>query len=73
MPESINNGRGNALLVKLQGVIQALDGGNTNQAVNKMDAFISQVEAMLNAGTIPFDDGQVLLVEAELILLLMLV
>ncbi|MDA1371544.1 MAG: hypothetical protein O2971_12395 [Proteobacteria bacterium] len=43
--EDLDNGLENALLAKLQAAQAALDRGNSNTAVNNLQAFINQVEA----------------------------
>ncbi len=39
----LNQGQGNGLIAKLEAAIQQLDKGNTNTAINQLQAFINQV------------------------------
>ena len=52
----LSGGQGNALEVKLEGALQKLAAGETEPAMNKLGAFINQVEAFRNAGIL--SDGQ---------------
>jgi len=57
----LNNGQGNALNTKLQAALDALAQGNTNGAINQLQAFMNQVSAFVNAGTLTQAQAQVLL------------
>ena len=46
----LNQGQGNALVVKLQGALEKLAVGETESAMNKVTAFINQVDAFRDAG-----------------------
>lgn len=46
----LNRGQANALAVKLQGALEKLAVGETEAAMNKVAAFINQVDALSNAG-----------------------
>ena len=46
----LNDGQANALTVKLQGAVETLAGDETEPAMNKLAAFINQVEAFRDAG-----------------------
>ena len=46
----LNRGQGNALAVKLQGAVEKLAVGETEPAMNKLGAFINQVEVFRAAG-----------------------
>jgi polar amino acid transport system substrate-binding protein len=46
----LDHGQGNALAVKLQGALDKLAVGETEAAMNKVAAFINQVDAFRNAG-----------------------
>src|SRR3989454_2702797 len=46
----LNDGQGNALNVKLEGALRKLADGETEPAMNKLGAFINQVEAFRAAG-----------------------
>ena len=61
----LNNGNGNALLVKLQAAIQQLDKDNYIAAANQIEAFINQVEAFVATGTLTSEEGQSLIATAE--------
>jgi len=52
----LNDGQGNALGVKLEGALRKLAEGETEPAMNKLGAFINQVEAFRDAGFL--SDGQ---------------
>jgi len=52
----LNDGQGNALAVKLEGALRQLAEGETEPAMQKLGAFISQVEAFRVAGIL--SDGQ---------------
>ncbi len=64
----LGSGNANALIVKLEGAIQQLDNGNVGQAVNKLEAFINQVEAFIQSGTLTPVTGQALIDEANRII-----
>jgi polar amino acid transport system substrate-binding protein len=48
----LDHGQGNALAVKLQGALEKLTVGETESAMNKVAAFINQVDALRNAGVL---------------------
>jgi polar amino acid transport system substrate-binding protein len=48
----LDHGQGNALAVKLQGALDKLAVGETESAMNKVAAFINQVDALRNAGVL---------------------
>jgi len=52
----LTDGQGNALTVKLAGALEKLAAGETEPAMNKLGAFINQVEALRDSGTL--SDGQ---------------
>ncbi len=52
----LNPGQGNSLVGKLQDAQAALDAGDTQKAVEHLNAFINEVEALQNAGV--FDSSQ---------------
>ena len=58
--EILNKGQGNALVSKLEGVLSALDKGNTNAALNKLNAFINQVNAFEEANFLTTDEADAL-------------
>ena len=55
-----NNGQGNALESKLQSAIEALNKGNTNAAINKLQAFINQVDAYEKANILTSSEADAL-------------
>ena len=61
----LNNGQGNALLVKLQHAIQHLDSGQTTTAVNDLQAFINEVNDFVNYGILTGTQGKLLIDEAN--------
>ncbi|MFC1475603.1 T9SS type A sorting domain-containing protein [Candidatus Zixiibacteriota bacterium] len=63
--EDLNNGQGNALLVKLQAAIQQLDRDNFGAAVNQLQAFINQVQALMNAEILSPEEGLSLIATAQ--------
>lgn len=46
---ALSGGQGNALIVKLDGVIKQLEKGKTNPAINELRAFINQVNGFMNS------------------------
>ncbi len=56
----LNKGQGNAFIVKLEGAISKLDGGQDHVTVNHLEAFINQVEAFIRGGTLAAAQGQYL-------------
>ena len=52
----LNDGQGSALAVKLDGALRKLADGETEPAMNKLGAFVNQVEAFRAAGML--SDGQ---------------
>jgi len=61
----INNGQSNALESKLEGAIAKLDEGNATAAVNKLEAFINQVRALVQSEQVPADEGDALIAVAQ--------
>jgi hypothetical protein len=57
----LNQGQGNALLVKLNQATQQLDQGKTNVAINLLRAFISQVNDFIGEGILTAEEGQALI------------
>jgi probable HAF family extracellular repeat protein len=64
----INGGNANALISKLEGAIAQLDKGNVDPAVNKIEAFINEVEALIRSGRLTSEQGQPLIDTARLII-----
>lgn len=54
-------GNANALIVKLEGAISQLEKGNTGPAVNKIEAFVNQVQALMQSGELTAEQGQPLI------------
>jgi hypothetical protein len=61
----LNEGQGKALDVKLEGALRKLAAGETEPAMNKVGAFINQVEAFRDAGILSEAQGASLLVIAQ--------
>ena len=61
----LNRGQGNALAVKLGGALEKLADGETEPAMNKVGAFINQVEAFRDAGILSEDQSASLLTIAR--------
>jgi ribosomal protein L14 len=57
----LNQGQGNALIVKLDGAQKKLDKGQTKAAINQLRAFINQVNAFISAGILTPVQGQALI------------
>lgn len=64
----VNNGQGNSLLVKLQGALQQLDAQQTGSAINKLEAFINQVNAFVEAEILTPTEGETYIDAANLII-----
>jgi hypothetical protein len=56
----LNHGQGNALAVKLDAAVRALNRGNGQAACNELGAFTNQIEAFINAGLLSAGQGQAL-------------
>lgn len=58
----LDQGQGNELNTKIEAAQRMmLDKGNTTAACNLLQAFINQVQAYINAGTLPATKGQFLI------------
>jgi len=64
---TLNGGQVNALISKLQTIIDKLNKGQTNAACNQLGAFINQVTAFINGGTLTSAEGQPLIDAAQAI------
>lgn len=64
----LNRGQGNALVAKLQAVIDQLTLGNVSTAINQLQAFINQVNAYVNAAVLSLSEAQPLLNTAQAII-----
>ncbi len=61
----LTDGQGNALMVKLAGALDKLAAGETEPAMNKLGAFIDQVEALRDAGILSAMQSASLLMIAQ--------
>ena len=57
----LNQGQGNALMAKLDAATKQLEKGNTNPAINELQAFINQVDADIRSGKLTLVQGQPLI------------
>jgi hypothetical protein len=64
----LNQGQGNALIAKLDAAIKQVDKGNSNTAINQLQAFINQVNAFINSGILTSAQGQPLIDAANAII-----
>lgn len=67
----LNNGQGNALLVKLEHSMQHLDSGRVTPAVNGLGAFVNQVNAFISADVLTSAEGQPLIDAANALIALL--
>lgn len=58
----------NALVTKLEGAIDKLEGGNIGPAINKLQAFINQVDALVNSHKITEETGDLLIIPIQLVI-----
>ena len=65
---SLNEGQGNALIVKLENAIKNLDKNKVNTSLNNLNAFMNQVQAFINGGVLTLAEGQSLIAAAEAII-----
>jgi hypothetical protein len=65
---ALNQGQGNALIVKLEGASDKLDDGKVKVAMNRLEAFVNQVHALVDDGILSFEQGQHLVDQAESII-----
>jgi len=64
----LSPGNGRSLNAKLAAAIESLDRGDTRPAIRQLNAFINQVNALIQAGKLPPSDGHHLILEARAIL-----
>ena len=64
----LNGGQGNALIAKLEAAIQQLERGNVATAINQLESFVNQVNALISSGVLPSVEGQPLIDAANAIL-----
>jgi uncharacterized delta-60 repeat protein len=53
----LNDGQGNSLLTKLEGSVYQLDRDNLTSAINKLEAFIYEINALVNSGALTDEEG----------------
>ncbi|HEY2976233.1 MAG TPA: FG-GAP repeat protein [Pyrinomonadaceae bacterium] len=64
----LNGGQGNSLLAKLHAALRQVDRGNTAAAINQLQAFIHEVQALIESGVLPAAEGEPLIEAAEQLL-----
>lgn len=64
----LNQGQGNALIVKLEAALDQLDHCNVKAAANQLQAFVDQVNGFIDAGILTVEQGQPLLEAAQAII-----
>ena len=64
----LNGGQTNSLVSKLENTIKSLQKCNTNPAVNRLGAFINEVEAYVGSGKLTAADGSDLIAAAQAII-----
>ena len=64
----LNQGQGNALIVKLEGALKKLEKGNIKAACNQLGAFVNQVNAFVNSGKLTPEQGQALIDAANAVI-----
>ena len=62
---TLNQGQGNSLITKIEGVIAKIEQGQTTPACNKLNAFINQVSGFINGAVLEAGEGQPLIDAAE--------
>ncbi len=61
----VNAGLAGSLASKLETVLAKLDKDNVGAAINQLQAFINQIQALIQAGTLAQPDGQILIDVAQ--------
>jgi len=64
---TLNGGQGGALISQLNNIIDKINNGQIVAACNQLDAFIAQVTAYVNGGTLTSAEGQTLIDAAQAI------
>jgi len=64
----LNEGQGNALIVKLEGAIEKVDGGQAHVSINRLQAFVNQVYDFVDDGILSPALGQYLIDQANSII-----
>jgi hypothetical protein len=62
---ALNGGQGNALIAKLEAAIQQLDRSNVATAIQQLESFVNQVNALIGSGVLPSAEGQLLIDAAD--------
>lgn len=62
---TLSTDQSSGLTSKLEAALESIDTGNPNAAINKLEAFINQVNALINAGALSPTEGQALIDEAN--------
>jgi hypothetical protein len=57
----LSSGQGNALVSKLQNIIEKINQGQINAAINQLQAFIAQVNDYISTGVLTSEEGQPLI------------
>jgi ribosomal protein S20 len=63
----LNKGQGNALQSKLENALRQLERGNQQAACNLLQAFINQVQSLVEEEILPLEQGQLLMDGANVI------
>ncbi len=66
--EVLSQGEGNALIAKLEAAIKQINKGNSNVAINQLQAFINQVNDFINSGLLTSAQGQPLIDAANAVI-----
>ena len=61
----INHGQTNAILSKLDKAVDKFASGNTNAAIGALKAFINQINAYINSGSISPENAKILIDAAQ--------
>jgi hypothetical protein len=59
--EVLNGGQGNSMTTKLEGAKDKLDEGNTEAGINRLRAFINQVNSLRDEGILSHEEAQLLI------------
>ncbi len=68
---ALNHGQGNGLIKKLEAVLKKLESGNTNAAINILQAFINSATGFMNGGILTQTEGDDLVASATAIIALL--
>ena len=63
----LNNGQANSLIVKLENAIKNLDKGKAKTTLNNLNAFMNEVQSLIDEGVLTPEEGQSLIAAAEAI------